>query len=67
MPAHWMTEELARPMRLVTFTKLLLGTDYPFDAGPTDPTASLTEARLTEQPRTRILGANAARLFGTGG
>ncbi len=44
-------------------TQVLLGTDYPFDMGPTDPLAFLAEARLTEQSRTRILGANAARLF----
>lgn len=34
--------------------------------GPTDPMAFLAEARLTEQSRTRILGTNAARLFGIG-
>ncbi len=47
-------------------TQVLLGTDYPFDMGPTDPLAFLAEARLTEQSRRRILGANAARLFGIG-
>jgi aminocarboxymuconate-semialdehyde decarboxylase len=43
--------------------QVLLGTDYPFDMGPTDPLAFLARARLTEQSRRRILGENAARLF----
>jgi aminocarboxymuconate-semialdehyde decarboxylase len=43
--------------------KVLLGTDYPFDMGPTDPLAFLAEARLSEQSRNRIVGGNAARLF----
>jgi aminocarboxymuconate-semialdehyde decarboxylase len=42
---------------------VLLGTDYPFDMGPTDPLAFLAEARLSERSRGRILGGNAARLF----
>lgn len=43
--------------------RVLMGTDYPFDMGPTDPLAFVAQARLTEQSRERILGANAARLF----
>ena len=42
---------------------VLLGTDYPFDMGPTDPLAFLAEARLTERSRKRILGDNAKQLF----
>ena len=42
---------------------VLLGTDYPFDMGPTDPLAFIAQAKLTEQSRTRVLGGNAARLF----
>ncbi len=42
---------------------VLLGTDYPFDMGPTDPLAFLAEARLTESARDKIIGGNAARLF----
>jgi aminocarboxymuconate-semialdehyde decarboxylase len=45
---------------------VLLGTDYPFDMGPTDPLAFLAEARLSEKSRERILGGNAARLFKIG-
>ena len=42
---------------------VLLGTDYPFDMGPTDPLAFIAQTKLTEQSRERILGGNAARLF----
>ncbi len=42
---------------------VLLGTDYPFDMGPTDPLGFLAEARLTEQARQLVMGGNAARLF----
>lgn len=42
---------------------VLMGTDYPFDMGPTDPLAFLAQARLSEPSRERILGGNAARLF----
>jgi aminocarboxymuconate-semialdehyde decarboxylase len=43
--------------------KVLMGTDYPFDMGPTDPLAFLAEARLTSPQRELILGGNARRLF----
>lgn len=46
--------------------RVLLGTDYPYDMGPTDPLAFLAQARLTERSRERILGGNAARLFKIG-
>ncbi len=42
---------------------VLLGTDYPFDMGPTDPLGFMAEAQLTEAERGLILGANAARLL----
>ena len=42
---------------------VLMGTDYPFDMGPTDPLAFLAEARLSESARDKIIGGNAARLF----
>ncbi len=43
---------------------VLLGTDYPFDMGLTDPLALLAEARLTQDQRSLIAGGNARRLFG---
>ncbi|HEX5696793.1 MAG TPA: amidohydrolase family protein [Acidimicrobiia bacterium] len=42
---------------------VLMGTDYPFDMGPTDPLAFLAEARLTEEEHALIVGGNAARLL----
>ena len=42
---------------------VLMGTDYSFDMGPTDPLAALADVQLTEQARALILGGNAARLF----
>lgn len=46
--------------------RVLLGTDYPFDMGTTDPLALLARARLDEPSRELILGGNAARLLGIG-
>ena len=43
--------------------RVLMGTDYPFDMGPTDPLAFLAEARLSEEQRSLIVGGNAARLL----
>lgn len=43
--------------------RVLLGTDYPFDMGPTDPLAFLARARIDEPSRDLIIGGNAARLF----
>jgi aminocarboxymuconate-semialdehyde decarboxylase len=43
--------------------KVLLGTDYPFDMGLTDPLALVAETRLTEREREMVVGGNAARLF----
>jgi aminocarboxymuconate-semialdehyde decarboxylase len=42
---------------------VLLGTDYPFDMGPTDPLGFLADARLTEAEHALIVGGNAARLL----
>ena len=47
--------------------RVLLGTDYPFDMGLTDPLALIAEANLTETDRELIAGANARRLFGLDG
>ncbi|MGH8916073.1 MAG: amidohydrolase family protein [Acidimicrobiia bacterium] len=42
---------------------VLMGTDYPFDMGPTDPLAFLADATLTQQEHALIVGGNAARLL----
>lgn len=46
---------------------VLLGTDYPFDMGLTDPLAMVAETRLTESERDLVVGGSAERLFGLGG
>jgi aminocarboxymuconate-semialdehyde decarboxylase len=43
---------------------LLLGTDYPFDMGETDPLALLAQTNLGEEDRSLVAGENASRLFG---
>lgn len=43
--------------------RVLMGTDYPFDMGPTDPLGFLAGASLTDEQRALIVGGNAARLL----
>ncbi|HEX6299982.1 MAG TPA: amidohydrolase family protein [Acidimicrobiia bacterium] len=43
---------------------LLIGTDYPFDMGETDPLALLAQTELGPEERELIAGGNARRLFG---
>jgi aminocarboxymuconate-semialdehyde decarboxylase len=45
---------------------VLMGTDYPFDMGPTDPLGFLAAARLTVMEHSLIVGGNAARLLRIG-
>jgi aminocarboxymuconate-semialdehyde decarboxylase len=47
--------------------RVLLGTDYPFDMGLTDPLALLGETGLDPTEQQLIAGVNASRLFGIGG
>jgi len=58
-------EVLRHLIRTVGISQVVLGTDYPYDMGETDPRA-LIEAvpELTASDRQAILGANAARLLG---
>ncbi len=44
--------------------RLLVGTDYPFDMGETDPLALLASTDLDEADIAAIAGGNATRLFG---
>ena len=44
--------------------KVVLGSDYPFDMGVTDPVERATAAGLPAADLTAILGGNATRLFG---
>jgi aminocarboxymuconate-semialdehyde decarboxylase len=43
---------------------LLIGTDYPFDMGETDPLLLLERTNLSLEDRALIAGGNATRLFG---
>jgi len=43
--------------------KVVLGTDYPFDMGVTDPVARATAAGLPAADLSAILGGNAASLL----
>jgi aminocarboxymuconate-semialdehyde decarboxylase len=42
---------------------VLMGSDYPFDMGPTDPVGFLAEARLSEEEHALVAGGNAIRLL----
>lgn len=44
--------------------RVLLGTDYPFDMGLTDPLALLADTPLDQHQRAMIAGDNAVSLFG---
>lgn len=45
--------------------RVMLGTDYPFDMGETDPVGLVESVDgLSEQERAGIVGANAVRVFG---
>jgi len=43
--------------------RVVIGTDYPFDMGETDPLARIAEADLTEAEREQIRGLNARHLL----
>jgi aminocarboxymuconate-semialdehyde decarboxylase len=43
---------------------VLMGSDYPFDMGPTDPVGFLTGANLTTEDLALVAGGNAIRLLG---
>jgi aminocarboxymuconate-semialdehyde decarboxylase len=48
--------------------RVLLGTDYPYDMGETDPLGLLGRVKgLDDTERTLIAGGNAARLLGIDG
>lgn len=43
--------------------RVLMGSDYPFDMGPTDPLELVVQARLSDTERDLVVGGNAARLL----
>lgn len=51
-------------VEIVGSDRVLLGTDFPFDMGETDPVGLITATGgLTDEERNSIKGGNAARLF----
>ena len=52
-------------IEIVGSDRVMMGTDFPFDMGETDPVGLIDRVEgLTEPERDAIKGANAARLFG---
>ena len=49
---------------MVGADKVMLGTDYPFDMGVTDPVERAAAAGLPAADLTAVLSGNAAALFG---
>jgi aminocarboxymuconate-semialdehyde decarboxylase len=56
--------ELRALIRAVGPDRVLLGSDFPFDMGTTDPLAALKAAGLSEPDFHAIRGGNAADLLG---
>ena len=52
-------------IEVVGADRVMLGTDFPFDMGETDPVGLIDATEgLSDAERSGIKGANAARLFG---
>jgi aminocarboxymuconate-semialdehyde decarboxylase len=43
---------------------VMLGTDYPYDMGEPDPVGRIVAQGLGDADRDRVLGGNAAAMFG---
>jgi len=59
-------QALRHLVEVVGSDKVMLGTDYPFDMGVTDPVERASAAGLPAADLTAILSGNAAALFGIG-
>ena len=58
-------EHLAHLVHLYGSDHVLLGTDYPYDMGESDPVGLIDRVRsLSETEREKIIGGNALRLLG---
>jgi aminocarboxymuconate-semialdehyde decarboxylase len=58
------TQSLSNLVRQVGSDRLVMGTDYPFDMGESDPVGLIERTPdLSSQDRSNILGENAARLL----
>ena len=47
--------------------RVLMGTDYPFDMGVTDPLALIEASRIDQTERAMVAGGSARKLFGLSG
>ena len=59
-------QALRHLVEVVGSDKVMLGTDYPFDMGVTDPVERASAAGLPAADLTAVLSGNAAALFGIG-
>jgi len=57
-------DALEHLVRQVGASQVVIGTDYPFDMGESDPLLQIARADLSEADRERIRGTNALDLFG---
>ena len=66
LQAIWqLLDKLPSVGRLGCSDHIMLGTDYPYDMGESDPVGLVNRTpKLTAQDRARIRGLNAARLLG---
>ena len=63
-PSSTPRRRCATSIEVVGSDKVVLGTDYPFDMGVTDPVERATAAALPAADLTAILSGNAAKLLG---
>ncbi len=56
-------QALEHLVRMVGASQVVIGTDYPFDMGMTEPLRQIAEAALSEADRERIRGGNALELL----
>ena len=56
--------DLSRLVGVAGADHVLLGTDYPFDMGVSDPVQRIDAIGLSEPDRDAVVGGNAARLLG---
>lgn len=56
-------EHLATLVGFAGADHVMLGTDYPFDMGETDPLGLISKVGLSDEDKRKIAGANAVRLF----
>ena len=58
------TDAIAMLVERYGAERVLLGTDYPFDMGETDPVSLIADTGLDAEQSKLVLGGNVARLLG---